>query len=75
MKALVVFGTRPEGIKMAPIIKELKNCENVELLTCITSQHRELLDSVIKVFDLEIDYDLNIFEKGQTLTDITVRSL
>lgn len=75
MKALVIFGTRPEGIKMAPIIKELKKADGVELVTCITSQHRELLDSVIKVFDLEIDYDLNIFEKGQTLTDITVRSL
>lgn len=72
---MTVFGTRPEGIKMAPIIKELERREGIESVVCITAQHRALLDQVLKVFDIKPDYDLNIFKSGQTLTEITTRAL
>lgn len=72
---MTVFGTRPEGIKMAPIIKELEKREDVESIICVTAQHREMLDQVLKIFDIEPDYDLNIFEPGQSLTKITTRAL
>ncbi|MDR7869485.1 MAG: UDP-N-acetylglucosamine 2-epimerase (non-hydrolyzing) [Tissierellaceae bacterium] len=75
MKVMTVFGTRPEGIKMAPIIKELEKRDNIESVTCITAQHREMLDQVLNIFDIKPDYDLNIFEPGQTLTKITTRAL
>lgn len=72
---MTVFGTRPEGIKMAPIVKELEKREGVESVVCITAQHRALLDQVLRVFDIKPDYDLNIFQSGQTLTEITTRAL
>lgn len=72
---MTVFGTRPEGIKMAPIIKELEKRPNVESIICITAQHREMLDQVLNLFDIKPDYDLNIFKPGQTLTEITTRAL
>lgn len=75
MKVFVIFGTRPEAIKMAPIVKELKKRKNVESVICVTGQHREMLDQVLEVFDIKPDYDLDIFKPGQTLTDITVNSL
>ena len=75
MKIMTVFGTRPEGIKMAPIIKELEKREGVESIICITAQHREMLDQVLNLFDIEPDYDLNIFSPGQSLTQITTRAL
>ncbi|MDX9918218.1 MAG: UDP-N-acetylglucosamine 2-epimerase (non-hydrolyzing) [Gudongella sp.] len=75
MKVMTVFGTRPEGVKMAPIIKELEAREGVEQVVCITAQHREMLDQVTELFGIVPDYDLNIFKPGQTLTDITVNSL
>lgn len=75
LKVMTVFGTRPEGIKMAPIIKELEKRDNIESVTCITAQHREMLDQVLNIFDIKPDYDLNIFEPGQTLTKITTRAL
>ncbi len=75
MKIMTVFGTRPEGIKMAPIIKELEKREGIESIICITGQHREMLDQVLKIFNIEPDYDLNIFKSGQTLTEITTRAL
>lgn len=75
MKVFVIFGTRPEAIKMAPIVKELKRRENIESVICVTGQHREMLDQVLEVFDIEPDYDLDIFKPGQTLTDITVNSI
>lgn len=75
LKIMTVFGTRPEGIKMAPIIKELERREGIESVVCITAQHRALLDQVLKVFDIKPDYDLNIFKSGQTLTEITTRAL
>lgn len=75
MKVFVIFGTRPEAIKMAPIVKELKKRENIESVICVTGQHREMLDQVLEVFDIEPDYDLDIFKPGQSLTDITVNSI
>ena len=70
-----VFGTRPEAIKMAPLVLELQQHEEIESLVCITAQHREMLDSVMEQFGLTADYDLDIMSKGQDLTDITMRVL
>ncbi len=70
-KVLLVFGTRPEAIKMAPLVIELKKKKCLDVKICITAQHREMLDQVMDVFDIESDYDLNIMKKGQTLTGIT----
>lgn len=72
---LSVFGTRPEAIKMAPLVLELQKCPEIESRVCITAQHREMLDSVMNCFGLHADYDLNIMHQGQTLTDITARVL
>lgn len=75
-KILFVFGTRPEAIKMAPLIHEfLKFPEKFKTIVCITAQHREMLDSVLSIFDITPDYDLNIMQSGQDLTDITSRVL
>lgn len=70
-KVLLVFGTRPEAIKMAPLVIELKKQKSLDVKVCITAQHREMLDQVMDVFNIKSDYDLNIMKKGQTLTDIT----
>ncbi|WP_050354225.1 non-hydrolyzing UDP-N-acetylglucosamine 2-epimerase [Gottschalkia purinilytica] len=75
MKVLTVFGTRPEAIKMAPVVKRLNENENIEHKLCVTAQHREMLDQVLDVFKISPDYDLNIFKSGQTLSDITTKSL
>ncbi len=76
IKVLVIFGTRPEAVKMAPIIKSLKNDEeNFDTKICVTAQHREMLDQVLRIFEIKPDYDLNIFKNGQTLTGITCRAL
>ena len=75
IKVMTVFGTRPEGIKMAPIIKVMEKEEKIENIVCITAQHREMLDQVLNLFDIEPDYDLNIFKPGQSLTEITIRAL
>ena len=75
IKVLSVFGTRPEAIKMAPLVLELQRHEEIESLVCITAQHREMLDSVMEQFGLTADYDLDIMSKGQDLTDITMRVL
>lgn len=75
IKVLSVFGTRPEAIKMAPLVLELQKCPEIESLVCVTAQHREMLDSVMDCFGLTADYDLNIMHQGQTLTDITARVL
>lgn len=74
MKVMTVFGTRPEAIKMAPIIKELER-KKIEQVICVTAQHRQMLDQVINLFEIKPDYDLNIFKEGQTLTDITINAL
>ena len=75
LKVMSVFGTRPEAIKMAPLALELGGRENIESLICVTAQHREMLDSVMRCFGLEADFDLNIMGKNQTLTDVTTRAL
>ena len=75
MKVLVVFGTRPEAIKMCPLVKELKKRLSIETIVCVTGQHREMLDQVLKVFNVVSDYNLSIMQRGQTLFDITTRVL
>ncbi len=75
IKVMTVFGTRPEAIKMAPLVKELKKREQIECVVCVTAQHREMLDQVLEVFDIVPDYDLNIMKQGQTLAEITTRAL
>ena len=70
-KILIVFGTRPEAIKMAPVVRALKSDTTFETRVCVTGQHREMLDQVLKVFSIKPDYDLNIMKKNQDLTDIT----
>ncbi len=72
---MTVFGTRPEGIKMAPIIKAIEKRPEIESIICITAQHREMLDQVLNLFDIQPDYDLNIFTPGQSLTEITTRAI
>ena len=75
-KVLAVFGTRPEAIKMAPVVQELKNRgPEIEVEVAVTAQHREMLDQVLELFRIEPDYDLNIMQPGQTLTGITSRAL
>ena len=75
IKVMTVFGTRPEAIKMAPLVKELKSRKEIECIVCVTAQHREMLDQVLKVFEIIPDYDLNIMKPGQTLADITTNAL
>lgn len=75
LKVMTVFGTRPEGIKMAPIVKVMENTEEIENIVCVTAQHREMLDQVLDIFKIKPDYDLNIFKAGQTLTGITTKAL
>ncbi len=70
-KVMLVFGTRPEAIKMCPLVKELKSRDGVETTVCVTGQHREMLDSVLNAFSVTPDYDLSIMRRGQTLFDIT----
>lgn len=71
-KVMVVFGTRPEAIKMCPLVKELKNREELESVVCVTGQHREMLDQVLDAFEVIPDYDLSIMKKKQTLFDVTI---
>lgn len=75
-RILLVFGTRPEAIKMCPLVKEFqKRSVEFETIVCVTGQHREMLDQVLKIFDVKPDIDLNIMKQGQDLTDVTVRIL
>ena len=74
MKVMLVFGTRPEAIKMAPLVKEFqKYPEKFETIVCVTGQHREMLDQVLHIFEIVPDYDLNIMKQGQDLYDVTAR--
>lgn len=75
IRVLTVFGTRPEAIKMAPVVKQLRKHEGVESRICVTAQHREMLDNALKLFGLTPDYDLNIMHDSQSLTDITNNTL
>ncbi|MFY4783632.1 non-hydrolyzing UDP-N-acetylglucosamine 2-epimerase [Aliarcobacter butzleri] len=70
-KVLLVFGTRPEAIKMAPLVKEFEKYSNIISKVCVTAQHREMLDQVLEMFDIKPDYDLNIMKQGQDLFDVT----
>ena len=70
-KILLVFGTRPEAIKMCPLVKELKKRKAIQTIVCVTGQHRQMLDSVLHVFEVVPDYDLNIMKENQTLFDVT----
>lgn len=73
---MLVFGTRPEAIKMAPLVKEFQKCpEAFQTIVCVTGQHREMLDQVLEIFDIKPDYDLNIMKQGQDLYDVTARVL
>ena len=76
IKVMTIFGTRPEAIKMAPLVKELeKNSDRIESIVCVTAQHREMLDQVLKIFDIKPDYDLDIMHERQTLVNIATRAL
>jgi UDP-N-acetylglucosamine 2-epimerase (non-hydrolysing) len=75
IKVMSIFGTRPEAIKMCPVVKALEGNEHIESVVCVTAQHREMLDQVLEVFELEPDYDLNIMKERQTLAQITTRAL
>ena len=72
---MLVFGTRPEAIKMCPLVNELKARKNINTVVCVTGQHRQMLDQVLEVFDVKPDYDLSIMKKEQTLFDITINIL
>ena len=75
-KVMLVFGTRPEAIKMCPLVKEFqKHPTEFETVVCVTGQHREMLDQVLRIFDVKPDYDLNIMKQGQDLYDVTARVL
>ena len=75
MKIMIVFGTRPEAIKMGPLVIALKNSDVFETKVCVTGQHREMLDSVLDVFQIEPDYDLNLMKQGQSLSNLSSRML
>ena len=70
-KVMLVFGTRPEAIKMCPLVNELKTRESLQTIVCVTGQHRQMLDQVLNTFNVVPDYDLSIMKQGQTLFDIT----
>ena len=72
---MLVFGTRPEAIKMCPLVKELKTRKSLRTLVCVTGQHRQMLDQGLTAFEVEPDYDLSIMREGQTLFDVTVNIL
>ena len=74
-KVLLVFGTRPEAIKMCPLVKELENRKNIEAVVCVSGQHRQMLDMVLNAFHVEPNFDLSIMKEGQTLFDITTNIL
>lgn len=74
-KVMLVFGTRPEAIKMCPLVNELRKRKSIEPVVCVTGQHRQMLDQVLKTFGVEPNYDLSIMKPGQTLFDITTRIL
>ncbi|MGL4343990.1 MAG: non-hydrolyzing UDP-N-acetylglucosamine 2-epimerase [Cellulosilyticaceae bacterium] len=75
VRVMSVFGTRPEAVKMAPLVKELEQMEGIESIVCVTAQHREMLDQVLDIFEIKPDYDLDIMKQRQTLTGITTRVL
>ena len=74
-KIMIVFGTRPEAIKMSPLIDELKDRDDLEIIVCVTGQHKEMLDQVLEIFNIVPDYNLNIMKENQNLFDLTIRIL
>ena len=75
IKDMLVFGTRPEAIKMCPLVNELKTRKGIETIVCVTGQHRQMLDQVLEAFQVEPDYDLSIMKDRQTLFDVTTNIL
>lgn len=75
LKVMTVFGTRPDAVKMAPLVKELEKYEQIDSVVCVTAQHRQMLDQVLKIFDITPQHDLNIMKERQTLEQITTRAL
>ena len=75
LKVMTIFGTRPEAIKMAPVVKALEAADDMESIVTVTAQHREMLDQVLHLFSITPDYDLNIMSQGQTLYDVTCKAL
>lgn len=75
IKVLTIFGTRPEAIKMAPLVKELEKRDEIDSVVCVTAQHREMLDQVLEIFNIKPDYDLDIMKERQSLSGITTRIL
>lgn len=75
LKVMLVFGTRPEAIKMAPLVKELEKYDDVESIVTVTAQHRQMLDQVLELFDIQPNYDLNLMKDCQTLMDVTLNGL
>lgn len=75
IKVMTIFGTRPEAIKMAPLVKELESRKEIDSIVCVTAQHRQMLDQVLETFNITPNYDLNIMKQGQSLVDITTRAL
>ena len=75
IKVMTIFGTRPEAIKMAPLVKELEKRKEIESIVCVTAQHRQMLDQVLETFQIVPNYDLDIMKQGQTLADVTSRAL
>ncbi|MBZ4647413.1 MAG: UDP-N-acetylglucosamine 2-epimerase (non-hydrolyzing), partial [Clostridia bacterium] len=75
IKVMTIFGTRPEAIKMAPLVKELERCQQIRSIVCVTAQHREMLDQVLDIFEIQPDYDLDIMQQRQSLIGITTRAL
>ena len=75
IKVMSIFGTRPEAIKMAPLVKEMEKRKEIESIVCVTAQHREMLDQVLETFEIKPNYDLNIMKQGQTLAEVTTRAL
>ena len=75
LKVMTIFGTRPEAIKMAPLVKALQAAPDMEPIVTVTAQHRDMLDQVLNLFNITPDYDLNIMSQGQTLYDVTNRAL
>lgn len=75
IKVMTVFGTRPEAVKMAPLVKELEKHDSIHSIVCVTAQHRQMLDQVLEIFGIVPDYDLNIMKNRQTLVDITTNAL
>ncbi|HEV3140881.1 MAG TPA: UDP-N-acetylglucosamine 2-epimerase (non-hydrolyzing), partial [Vicinamibacterales bacterium] len=75
LRVMTVFGTRPDTIKMAPVVRELRRSEKIDALVCVSAQHRKMLDDLLGLFEIEPDYDLNVMTADQTLTQITTRVL